>query len=70
MERDAWDAYGELSRHRAGPLVPIPLSEIVAYCALAEVTDPEARLRLARLVGALDQVWLTWARKKGAAGGS
>jgi hypothetical protein len=50
--------------------VPIPLAEVVAWCQLAEVTDPEARLRLARLIGALDQTWLSWARKKGSAGGS
>lgn len=66
--RDVWafGAFMQLSGSRAtsGGMAPVPMpiavSEIVAYCALADVRD---RMAFAQLVRALDEVYLEHGRR-------
>lgn len=49
---------------------PIPVTEIEAVLRLQGVRDPEDRAEWLRLIRAMDQRWLTWARQKNQAQGT
>lgn len=43
---------------------PIPLSEMLAYCRLFEVSDQEEIAELVYMVGQLDDEYLGWMNEK------
>ena len=57
---DIWNAFAVLSAQRDGGfsgITPIPVSEVMAYCDLRGMTDPDTRTLYLRGVTALDQEW-------------
>lgn len=63
--RLAWAAYHALAGSRRaayGAMMPIPVSEMMAWCAHYGVTDRMERQRLMRLVSAMDAHELARAR--------
>lgn len=56
-----WEAFSELNYRRAvagmGAALPIPFTEIDAYCRLKHIFLPNDLQRLVYLVGRLDREW-------------
>ena len=43
---------------------PITITEIMAYCAMAGISDPTERMTILRLVQAMDGAFMRWAVAK------
>ncbi len=59
VEAPFWEGFAALSAARS--LVapsPLALSEILAWCDLAQIEDPVSRRELHDVIRALDQAWL------------
>lgn len=59
VEQPFWDGFAALcaARPLSAPS-PLALSEILAWCDLAEIQDPVSRRELHDVIRALDQAWL------------
>lgn len=71
LEPHLWyyrDIYGELAGSRShsanGDPLPIPVSEILAYCTLFRIDGTEERETLCTMVRALDRAFLEHIREK------
>lgn len=61
---EGWNAFQHLSSARSGGLAgpaPIPISEVLAYCVLVGINDPDDREDLMGQIRALDLEYLEWA---------
>ncbi len=69
---EVWQAFLDLSAGRVVEWTahPIPVTEIEAVLRLQGVTDTEDRAEWLRLIRAMDQRWLAWARQKNQAPGT
>jgi len=67
-----WQAFVDLGAARVVEWTahPIPVTEIEAVLRLQGVTDSEDRAEWLRLIRAMDQRWLAWARQKNQAPGT
>lgn len=62
-----YSAYQCMSRSRnagMGGALPIPVSEILAYCELFYIAQLDERARLFRYVNSLDNAYLDWAAER------
>ena len=62
-----YNAYQSMSRSRnagMGGALPIPVSEILAYCELFYIAQLDERARLFRYVNRLDGAYLNWAAER------
>lgn len=71
LEPHLWyyrDIYGELAGSRShsasGDPLPIPVSEVLAYCQMYHIDGLDERETLCTMVRALDRAFLTYMREK------
>jgi len=58
-----WQAFVFLNKSRSPSMdgiAPIPVSEILAYCELFRITNPDDRERLLYAVKAMDGAFIEW----------